>query len=272
MEAQPNHYTKSDIIADLNSLMLPRGATVIVHSSMKSIGEVNGGAETVLNSLIDIIKELDGTLIIPTHTWTNIGKDCVTLDLMKPETNLGIIPTLALNHREGVRTENPTHSAVLFGDPTHILELISGEGCVFTPTSPNGLYGKLNNDNCFVLLIGVGQEKNTFLHAVDEILETKDRMDTTPTPVSIRYLNGRIEKRELYMFNEDKYGDTSVRFPKYEPAFRYHGYIKDAMIGNAPTQLCYAPGMFEVVRIIYERAAGDDPLSDNTPLDEELYI
>lgn len=40
--------------------------TIIVHSSMKSIGSVNGGADAVLDTLSTFMK--DGLLVFPIHT------------------------------------------------------------------------------------------------------------------------------------------------------------------------------------------------------------
>ena len=45
---------------------IDQNGTIIVHSSMKSIGEVEGGADTVLDAFSEYMK--DGLLVFPTHT------------------------------------------------------------------------------------------------------------------------------------------------------------------------------------------------------------
>jgi hypothetical protein len=42
-------YTKLDLLQDLADMGLTGQETILIHSSMKSIGPVDGGADTVLN-------------------------------------------------------------------------------------------------------------------------------------------------------------------------------------------------------------------------------
>jgi hypothetical protein len=46
---------------------------------MKSIGAVDGGADTVLDAFIEhIVLDGDGLLLFPTHTWATVPKDTDT--------------------------------------------------------------------------------------------------------------------------------------------------------------------------------------------------
>lgn len=65
-------YTKEDLKEYLKAMGLTGKETILVHSSMKSIGEVEGRADTVLDALIEYFK--DGLLLLPTHTWKNIKR------------------------------------------------------------------------------------------------------------------------------------------------------------------------------------------------------
>ena len=42
-------YTKADLKHDLAAMGLTGNETILIHSSMKSIGPVDGGADTVLD-------------------------------------------------------------------------------------------------------------------------------------------------------------------------------------------------------------------------------
>ncbi|MET1167926.1 AAC(3) family N-acetyltransferase, partial [Bacillus velezensis] len=66
-------YTKESLIQQLEQLGMDGQGTLLIHSSMKSIGEVEGGADTVLDAFSDYMKE--GLLVLPTHTWSNINAD-----------------------------------------------------------------------------------------------------------------------------------------------------------------------------------------------------
>lgn len=46
-------YTKADLKHDLAVMGLTGNETILIHSSMKSIGTVEGGADTVLDALME---------------------------------------------------------------------------------------------------------------------------------------------------------------------------------------------------------------------------
>lgn len=60
-------YTKNDLKNQLKNMGLTGNETILIHSSMKSIGDVQDRAEGVLDVLIDYFK--NGLLLFPTHTW-----------------------------------------------------------------------------------------------------------------------------------------------------------------------------------------------------------
>ena len=59
-------YTKNDLKEHLKTMGLTGEETILIHSSMKSIGDVQDRAEGVLDVLIDYFK--NGLLLFPTHT------------------------------------------------------------------------------------------------------------------------------------------------------------------------------------------------------------
>lgn len=64
-------YTKLDLLQDLADMGLTGQETILIHSSMKSIGPVDGGADTVLDALMEFFRP--GLLLLPTHTWRTIN-------------------------------------------------------------------------------------------------------------------------------------------------------------------------------------------------------
>lgn len=266
-------YTKSDIKEHLAALGAPKNKPVIVHTAYRIVGEVEGGAEGLLSALIEYFTEDGGLLCIPTHTWANLGKDKITLDLMSPESNLGAIPNLAAELAKvgvGIRSENPTHSMVVFGDRKRAADFIKDDARVTTPTSGDSCYGKIYNEDGYVLLLGVSQNKNTFLHTVDEMLGIKNRMSDKPILTTVRRENGELIERKLYLYDADFTDDISWRFQKMDTAFRYRGCVRSGFVGDAPTDLCSARGMLDTMKIIYERYDGD-PFASEKPIPPKCY-
>ena len=263
-------FTKSDIIRQLEEMNAPQDKIVIVHSSLKAVGKVEGGAEALLDILIEYFTQKGGLLCIPTHTWHNIGKE-ITMDMASGDNSLGALSTIALRKQSGVRSENPIHSLKIFGDKKKAMDFIKDEPFIKTSTAPNGCHGKLFTESGYVLRLGVAQNRNTYLHAVAEILELPNRMAKSPVKTCTKKENGELVYREILLYHTDYIGDISLRFTKYDTAFRYHNCITDGFIGNAPTQLCDARKIKDTVELIYNNSCGVDPLSDEMPIPQKWY-
>ena len=264
--------TKEMLLRQLEDLCVPRNGIVLVHTSLRAVGATAGEGETVLNALIEWCTGDGGLLCIPTHTWKHLGTpEKITLDLTKNETCIGTLPALAAKDPRGFRTAHPTHSMAVFGDSARVLSFVDGEDGYITPADPNGCYGKLYRESGKVLLLGVGHDKNTYLHSVEEMMNVPNRLSVLPRDVTVRYKTGEIVHRTVHSHHADGIRDVSSRYPKYEPAFRLHGAIKDGFFGNTKAQLCDARIMHDVLVLIRERSQGAELLLDLTPLPESLY-
>ena len=88
-------YTKADLLRQLSDLRIPRDRVVMVHSSLRLVGKVAGGAKTILDALIEYFTTEGGMLCIPTHTWTNLENAEIALDMNDPATCTGALSDLA---------------------------------------------------------------------------------------------------------------------------------------------------------------------------------
>ena len=66
-------FTKQNIFEQLERMNAPRDSVVLVHTSLRLIGEVEGGGEGLLDILIEYFTAGGGLFIVPTHTWANLG-------------------------------------------------------------------------------------------------------------------------------------------------------------------------------------------------------
>ncbi len=241
------------------------GRPVIVHTSLKSIGEIDGGVDNLINALIEHFTKDGGLLCIPTHTWKTLQ-----LDLNKAESCIGVLPSVAASRTDGVRSLHPTHSMVVFGDKEKVLKFVENEINVDSPTNPDGCYGNIFKEDGFILLIGVGQDKNTCIHCIDEMLNIPNRLTDEGINAEIIFKDGRKETRHLRWF-DPIIPDVSVYFGKLEPVFRFFGAIEDGVIGSAKVQFCRALKIKDALETVYSNAKGTEILADGLPLDEKLY-
>ena len=163
--------SKSDIIQSLKELGLRQGDIVLVHSSLKSFGYVEGGADTVIDAFLEVVGET-GTLVMPTLSIKNFDHVYEEWSLDRPS-DVGLI-TETFRKRKGVlRSNQETHSVAAFGLKA---EEITGSHKSYGPIY--GIFGdysfgysspwqKMYDMNGKVVFLGVNMRKNTFKHFVE---------------------------------------------------------------------------------------------------------
>lgn len=108
--------TKAALLEDLDRAGIDPHGMLLCHFSMKKIGPVENGADTVLDALMEYMK--NGLLIVPCHTWSNVNDENPVFDVRETKPCVGLLPDL-FRRREGVvRTLHPTHSLCVYG-PGH---------------------------------------------------------------------------------------------------------------------------------------------------------
>ncbi|MBE5869021.1 MAG: AAC(3) family N-acetyltransferase [Lachnospiraceae bacterium] len=254
---------KEEILIQLHDLKKAVGHHVHVHSSLKAVGALEGGGEMLLECLIEFFAREGGCVSFPTHTW-----DKNVLDMRKRETCTGMLGKLALQRDDGVRSRNTTHSMVLFGEGAK--EYAKWDDTVESSTSPEGCYGKLYDEDGYVLLIGVGQEKNTCIHAAEERMNIANRITEKREDTLFIDEHGVATHKPMHLVFEE-YGDISEFFGKLEPAFAFHNGITYGRIGNAKVQLCHVRTMFETLQKIHERSNYKEIFLDDKKLPREWY-
>ena len=150
------HVTRADIVAGLRSMGVRSGELIQVHSSLRSFGFVEGGADAVVDALLDLAAP-GGTVMMPTF---NHGAEYIFDANRSPSYNGAI--TEALRRRpQAVRSIHATHAYAAIGSLA--AELCSGhrDAGTFGMESP---LGKLAQRGGWVLLLGVGMNRCTACH------------------------------------------------------------------------------------------------------------
>ena len=63
---------KEDIVSALKRLGVDKGQNIMVHTSLSSLGFVCGGAQVVIEALLECVGD-EGTIMMPTQSWKNLG-------------------------------------------------------------------------------------------------------------------------------------------------------------------------------------------------------
>ena len=256
-------YTKDILRNEIANLRIdPKGA-LLVHSSMKSIGPVEGGAETVLEALSEYMR--DGLLIFPTHTWRQIGRETLIFDSRTLPSCVGILPEL-FRHRPGVlRSLHPTHSVAVLGKGAK--EYIRGEETRTTPCPREGCWGKLLDLDADILFLGCTLRSNTFLHGVEEWAGIPDRLDTKTQHLTIIGPGGEEYQTDMHRHNCLACDDVSENYIKMEPVFAKRGAIRYGTFGDAKCVIGNARRMRDITAEMLKREPQLFITADPVPMD-----
>jgi aminoglycoside 3-N-acetyltransferase len=111
-----HHVYKTDLIHHLADMGIKQNDTLLIHSSMKSIGEVENGADEVLDACIEYME--GGLLVFPTHTWAQMNETYNVFNPLTEPSCIGILTNLFLKRPGVVRSWHPTHSVAVLGYET----------------------------------------------------------------------------------------------------------------------------------------------------------
>ena len=237
--------TQKDISNFLNSIGISSDQTVLIHTSMKALGPVEDGCDGLIDGFKAYLSE--GLFIVPTHTWANVGAENPVYDVRKTVPCIGALPTVAAFRPDGVRSLHPTHSVAVFGK--RAAEFAAGEEKAASPCPPNGLWARLYDEDAMVLLIGVGLNRNTYLHAVDEMLDLPDRL-CDPIPLTILDYDGKE-----HHINFRKHGFTgSANFGNFRKPLEYGGAFTTATLGNAEIGIFNVRKGTQIVKDLWNKA------------------
>ena len=237
-------YSKAMLEKQLEAMGLKRSDTVLVHSSMKAIGDVEGGAETVLDALMSYFS--DGLVLMPSHTWAFMKEDGQIFDSKNSESCVGILTNLFFKRDGVVRSLHPTHSVAAYGKKA--AEYVEGEENCNTPCTPGGCYDRLRTVNGKILLVGVGHERNTFIHSVEEVLNVPNRLSDKPKLFYTVMPDGSLKGIYMRQHYNPFQPHISEDFVKLTEAFFQKGAARKSQFGEVDCILCDACGVFEIIR------------------------
>ncbi len=247
--------TKQDVFTLLEAFSIRHDDVVTMHCALREVGAIEGGAD----GLIDALKEYlcDGLLLIPTHTWANVNAANPNFDVRSTVPCIGTLPRVAAFRKDGVRSLHPTHSMAAFGKNARAY--IQGEEHAATPAPVGGALSRLYELGGKVLLVGVGHERNTYLHAVDERIDLPNRIAKEGFPVTITDWDGNtLHNPDFHPHRTEGISiGLSEYFRNYKHALDVTGAVQYGWLGNALAYCCDCRKMTDTVLRILTRADHD---------------
>ncbi|WP_028590586.1 AAC(3) family N-acetyltransferase [Paenibacillus massiliensis] len=250
-------HTLESLVKQLEELGIDSQGTLLVHSSLKSMGPVEGGADTVLDAYTAYMK--DGLLVLPTHTWSYIKADNPRFYVDQSPSCIGILPELFRNRPGVVRSWHPTHSVAALGQDA--VEFTKDDHLFDTPCARGSAWGKLLDRKATILLVGVDLRRNTFIHGVEEWADIPGRLTDAHEMLYTVLPDGT----EIPVPSRRHWGlSWSEHFWKVDEVLESRGAMRKGQLGDAVVRVCDAAAVAEVIT----EMLADNPalFSDNNPL------
>lgn len=183
--------TRSQLAQNLRLLGLETGQTVMVHSSIRNLGQIVGGPDTVIHALLDVLTET-GTIMIYV-SWEEWERALVEdVDSLSPderrayldecpafdpataraERSWGILTEYLRTWPGTLRSNHPTASVVALGAHAHLLTADHPFAYGYGVGSPFDKFCQLRGK---VLLLGSPLSTVTLLHHAEHIAPLRNK-------------------------------------------------------------------------------------------------
>jgi len=238
MEGAPT-VRRKDIVQGLAHLGIRRGDCLLVHSSLSSLGYVEGGADCVIDALLEAIGP-EGTLVLPTLTFNIVNANNPVFDVRSTPSVVGRI-TEVFRQRDGVvRSLHPTHSCAAAGPLADALT--EGHEKDITPCGRRSPFARLIDKDGRIVFLGVDLSCNTTFHALEEMACVPWLFDRWEDLYTIGY-----DGRKIPVPSRRHSSGMSRDFQKMEPVLERASVLTRGKIGAAEVRVVDAQAMEKVV-------------------------
>jgi len=243
--------TQNDIEEAMRKIGVRAGDCILVHSSLSSMGFVEGGADTVIDALLGVLGK-NGTLVMPTFCQKEKERRFDTWDIERSLSDVGKITEIFRLRPGSIRSNHATHSVAAEGR----LACAITEGHVHAWGRP-GPWGDaamgigsswqmLYELNAEIILIGVDFHVNSMVHLIEH-------------HITERALSGLEDVRRfglisrLHGWNKPGVWAGFDRM-KLQNILDEMGLLSHGRCGNAPLLMVRAGSMVDTAIELMERA------------------
>ena len=229
--------------SQLRALGLRDCGVVLVHSSLRSLGQVPGGPESVIHALRQALGE-GGTLLLPALSYASVSPVQPHFDLCKTPCCVGAIPEYFRQMPEVMRSLHPTHSVCGIGPMARAL--LSEHHLDDTPCGERSPFRKLRDHGGQVLMLGCGLRPNTSMHAVEELANAPYPLGTHAS-YHLRDADGRTHLMHCrrHAFNRNGVLRFRQRYDRLEHLMN-RAQLRRDRVYEAEAYLIDAPSMWHV--------------------------
>lgn len=236
--------TEENIVAELKKAGIREGDVLMVHSSLRKIGLVEKGADTLVDALLKALGK-EGTLMMPTFPAIGFNYDYLKskplFDVRHSPSKMGIV-TETFRKKAGVlRSLHPTDAVAAFGKEAEYL--VKDHFGQLTPYNEKSPFYRLCELKGKILMIGVGLDSLTNLHTLEDAVETFRYPVYHDTVFTAELLDTEGNKQTMQTKVHNPVYSKKRRCNDLIPHFEEAGFLKRFKLGLAGCMLIDAGAM-----------------------------
>lgn len=248
-QAQNGGLNHASLVDSLKKTGVISGDVLLVHSALSKLGFVDGGAKTVVESLLEVVGE-SGHLLMPTSPNNGRQLDFIkqnpVFDVKNTPSRMGAISEYFRKLPNTKRSLHPTESVACIGPNSD--DFIQGHFQALTPYRMQSPFGKVITNRGKILMIGVTLDNaGTNVHCLEDAVDF-------PFPVYVEQIfeamvideQGNQHTVKTKVHNPEM---SSKRYCDYLiPILEKEGILTKHKIGDASCLLIDAQGMFDCLK------------------------
>jgi aminoglycoside 3-N-acetyltransferase len=230
--------TFENLVEGFRDLGVGEGDTLLVHSSYKSFGDVEGGPQTVIQALETALGP-EGTLIMPTFNFDfNKG---VPWDVRTTPSKMGVLTELVRQNPRARRVFHPFYSFAILGKHADMLGGLRYKSSY----ERNSVFGRLRDLDGKIMVIGLSYTNSmTFFHHIEQ-MEGADYRFLKKFTGEVTDENGNTYTDTFEMLVRDIDKGVITEVDPMGFLMEEKGIIKVRKIGEADVKLMKANEVYE---------------------------
>ena len=226
--------TRQQICDGLQAVGLKRGDAVLVHAAMRTLGRVEGGADTVVDALLETVGPA-GTVVVPTFTFAHETEADPIIDPANDPSEMGAISEATRRRPAALRSTAFRHSFAAIGRRARVITEVDPALSPFDLRSSFGVMLALGTQ---VLMLGLTYSSSTSHHFAEWVCDVPYRQ-TQVRKVKLRRPDGSLLEQTMIDYQPKPstdgsyYGTRKTDFNRLGRMLEEQGKCSVGAIGNA---------------------------------------
>lgn len=241
--------SKQEIVEGLFRVGVKAGDVLLVHSAMRTLGRIEGGAEAVVQALLEVLGE-GGTLVVPAFTFAHEAESEPTIRPAADPSEMGMLTEAARTHPEARRSVAYRHSFAAIGPWA---EVVTDVDPFLSPFDLRSSFGVMLGLDTQVVLFGVTYSSSTSHHFAEYVCGVPYR-HCIQRQVHVERADGERSLQTMTDYQPKSeggsyYGNFGPNFNRLGKMLEDRGRVGTTFIGNSAVRRLAMRELVDLARV-----------------------